>query len=103
MLSVIIKVPIHLKVKVYLSVAVPPMCQTYLWLRAYFVILHVRVRKILRMNAHENFTCANVNNRTENAGENSKITFFNWMTLTFDFDHQTHLRGYQGQSLCQIL
>ena len=42
------------------------------------------VREILHMNAHETFTCTNVNYRTENAGQNSKITFFNWMTLAFD-------------------
>ncbi len=32
-----------------------------------------------------------------------EITFFDLVTLTFDLDHQTHPRFYQGQSLYQIL
>ncbi len=81
--------------KKQVSVAAPPACPTYLRLRAYFIIL--RMREILCMNAHETFVCTNAKYRTESPGQNSKITFFNWMTLTYDLDHQTPPRCHQGQ------
>ncbi len=48
-------------------------------------IFHDFAHAHVRNSAHEctwNRTCTNVNYRTENSGQNSKITFFNWMTLT---------------------
>ncbi len=44
----------------------------------------LRMCEVLRINAHETFPGTNGNNKTENPGQNSKITFFNWVTLTFD-------------------
>ncbi len=42
------------------------------------------VRKILRMKAHEALICTSVKYRTESPGQNSKLSFLNWMTWTFD-------------------
>ena len=36
------------------------------------------------MNTQDTFVYTNVKYRTESPGQNSKITFFDWMTLTFD-------------------
>ena len=68
------------EINIFKSVAAHPACQTYSCSCAYLVMR----KNCLRMNTHETFVRTNVNYRTENQGQSSKITFFNRMTLTFD-------------------